>query len=55
MYDDPYNNKTLPFIQRVVTLNLVVTSGCIGDNIFFTFLFKLAKNNTNTKSIPVNV
>jgi hypothetical protein len=52
MYDNPYNIKTLPF---VITLNLVVALKCIGDNIFLAFLIKLAKNNTNIKSIPVSV
>jgi len=54
MYDDPYNNKTL-FVLRIVTFNFVVASRCIDNNIFLAFLIKLAKNNTNTKSIPVNV
>jgi hypothetical protein len=53
MYDDPYNSKTFPLIWRVVVINLVVTSGCKGNNIFLVFLIKLAKNNTNTKSTPV--
>jgi hypothetical protein len=55
IYDGPYNNKTFPFIRKVVALSLVVASGCIGDNIFLAFLIKLAKNSTNTKSAPVNV
>jgi len=55
MYDGPYNNKTLPLIWRVVALNLVLTSRCIGDNIFLAFLIMLAKNITNTKSTPVSV
>jgi hypothetical protein len=55
MYDGPYNSKTLPLVWRVVALNLVVTSRCIGDNIFLVFLIKLAKNSTNIKSILVNV
>jgi hypothetical protein len=54
MYDNPYNNKTFPFVWWVVALNLVVL-GCIGNNIFSAFLIKLAKNNTNTKSILINV
>jgi len=55
MYDYPYNNKTLPLMWKVVAFNLVIDLGCIGDNIFFAFLMKLAKNNTNTKSIPISV
>jgi hypothetical protein len=55
MYDNPYNNKTLPFIWKVVILNLIVASKCIGDNIFLALLIKLAKNNSNTKSTPVSV
>jgi len=55
MYDNPYNSKTLPFVWKVITLNLVVTSECISDNIFLAFLIKLANNNTNTKSTPVSV
>jgi hypothetical protein len=55
MYDSPYNSKTLPLEWRVVTFNVIVASGCIGDNIFLAFLIKLAKNNTNTKSTPVSV
>ncbi len=54
MYDSPYNIKALPLVRRVVTLSLVI-SGCICDNIFFTFLIKLAKNSSNTKSTPVSV
>jgi hypothetical protein len=54
MYDNPYNNKTFPLVRRIVALNLVV-SRCISDNIFLPFLIKLAKNNTNTKSIPIRV
>jgi hypothetical protein len=54
MYDNPYNNKTFPLVRRIVALNLVV-SKCISDNIFLPFLIKLAKNNTNTKSIPIRV
>jgi len=54
MYDDPYNNKALPLIWKVITFSLVVL-GCIGDNIFLAFFIKLAKNNTNTESIPVIV
>jgi len=53
MYEDPYNNKTFPLVWRVVAFSLV-TLGCIGDNIFFVFLIKLAKNNTNTKRTLVN-
>jgi hypothetical protein len=55
MYDGPYNGKTLPFVWRVVALSLVVALICIGNNIFFAFLIKLAKNNTNTKSTLVSV
>jgi len=55
MYDGPYNSKTLPLVWRVIALNLVVALGCIGDNIFFAFLIKLAKNNTNTNNTLVNV
>jgi len=55
MYDDPYNSKALPFVQRVVALSLVVALRCIGDNIFLAFLIKLAKNSSNTKSTPINV
>jgi hypothetical protein len=55
MYDGPYNNKTFPLIWRVVAFNLVVTSGCVGDNIFLTLFIKLANNNTNTKSTLVSV
>ncbi len=54
MYDSPYNSKALPLIWRVVALSLIV-SGFIGDNIFFTFFIKLAKNSSNTKSTPVSV
>jgi hypothetical protein len=54
MYDDPYNNKTLPFVGIVVALILVVL-GCIGDKIFLAFLIKLAKNSTNTNSTLINV
>ncbi len=49
MYDDPYNNKKLPLIWRVVVL------GCISDNIFLAILIKLANNNTNAKSTVVSV
>jgi hypothetical protein len=45
MYNDPYNNKTLTLVRRVVALSLIV-SRCIGDNIFLAFLIKLAKNST---------
>ncbi len=55
MYDNPYNNKTFPLVRRIVALNLVVVSRCISDNIFLPFLIKLAKNNTNTKSIPIRM
>ncbi len=55
MYDGPYNNKTFSLVWRVVPLSLVIASGCIGDNIFLAFLIKLAKNSTNTKSIPISV
>jgi hypothetical protein len=55
MYDGLYNSKTLPLVWRVVVFNLVIVSGCIGDNIFLAFFIKLAKNNTNIKSTPVNV
>jgi hypothetical protein len=55
MYDSPYNNKTLPLVCRVIAFNLVIVSGCINDDIFLAFLIKLAKNNTNTESTPVNV
>jgi hypothetical protein len=55
IYDGPYNNKTLPFVRRIITFSLVVASGCISDNIFLIFFIKLANNNTNTKSTPVNV
>jgi len=55
MYDGPYNSKTLPLVCRVVALNLIVASGCIGDNIFFAFFIKLANNSTNIKSIPISV
>ncbi len=51
MYDGPYNNKALPLVWKVIIFSLVV-SGCIGDNIFLAFFIKLAKNNTNTESIP---
>jgi len=44
MYDGPYNNKTFPFVWRIVALCLIIVSGCIGDNIFLAFLIKLAKN-----------
>jgi hypothetical protein len=54
MYDDLYNNKTLPLVWRVVALSLVA-SGCIDDNIFLAFFIKLAKNNTNNKNTPVSV
>jgi len=54
MCDSPYNNKTLPFVWRVIVLNLVA-SWSIGDNIFLASLIKLAKNNTNTKSTLVSV
>jgi hypothetical protein len=47
MYDDPYNSKTLPLVWKVVACSLVVTSGCIGNNLFLAFLIKLTKNNTN--------
>jgi hypothetical protein len=47
MYDGPYNNKTFSLVKKVVA------SGCIADNIFLTFLTKLANNSTTTKSIPV--
>jgi hypothetical protein len=55
MYDGPYNNKTLPFVSKVVALNLVVASRCIGDNIYLAVFIKLAKNSTNTKSTQINV
>jgi hypothetical protein len=55
MYDDPYNSKTLPLVWKAVAFSLVLASGCIGDNIFFTFLIKLAKNSTNTKNTLVNM
>jgi hypothetical protein len=55
MYDGPYNSKALPLVCRVVALSLVVTSRCIGDNIFLAFLIKLAKNSSNTKSTPIGV
>jgi hypothetical protein len=55
MYDNPYNNKALPFIWRIIVLSLVIALGCIGDKIFLTFLVKSAKNNTYTKSTLVNV
>jgi hypothetical protein len=55
MYDGPYNSKTFPLVLRVITLNLIIASGCIGDNIFLAFFIKLSKNNTNTKSTPINV
>jgi len=55
MYDNLYHSKTLPLIWRVVVLSLVVVSVCIGDNIFPTFLIKLAKNNANTKNTLINV
>jgi hypothetical protein len=54
MYDVPYSSKTLPLVWRIITFSLVA-SGCIGNNIFFVFFTKLAKNNTNTKNILVNV
>jgi hypothetical protein len=55
MYDNPYNCKTFPLVCRVIALSLVVISRCIGDNIFFAFFIKLAKNSTNTKSTLVSV
>jgi hypothetical protein len=55
MYDNPYNNKTLPLIWKIIVFSLVVTVGCIGDNVFLAFLIKLAKNSTNTKSTLVSV
>jgi hypothetical protein len=55
MYDGPYNSKTLPFVWRIVTLSLVLVLECIGNNIFFAFFIKLAKNNTNIKCILVSV
>jgi len=54
MYDGPYN-KTLPLVWRVIILSLDVASRCISNNTFLAFIIKLAKNNTNTKSTPVNV
>ncbi len=55
MYDGPYNSKALPLVWRIITLSFVVVAKCIGDNIFFAFLIKLANNNYNTKSTPVSV
>jgi hypothetical protein len=44
-----------PSYEKQLLFSLVVASGCIGDNIFFTFLIKLAKNSTNTKNTLVNM
>ncbi len=46
MYDNPYNSKTFPLVWRIVAFNLVVTLGCIGNNIFLAFLIKFVATLT---------